>query len=198
MAGVLLAAGAGSRLGTPKALVEVAGTRLADWCVGMLRAGGADPVLVVSGAVGLEIEGVTVVHNPRWRTGMGSSLAAGLAAVPSDCTAAVIALVDQPLVGELSVARLIAAHRAGAAIAVATYHGSPRNPVLVARAHWPGVLHLATGDVGARPYLRSHPDLVTSVECGDVGTADDVDSPDDLAELRERLAHPGSGRTPGS
>jgi nicotine blue oxidoreductase len=124
-----------------------------------------------------------VVHNPDWRTGMGSSLAAGLRALPGDATAAVIALADQPLVGAGAVRRLIAAHQAGASLAVACYGGRPRNPVLIAREHWPGVIATAAGDTGARVFLRQHRDLVTEVECGDTGSPDDVDTPDDLARV---------------
>jgi CTP:molybdopterin cytidylyltransferase MocA len=47
--------------------------------------------------------------------------------------------------------------------------------------HWPAVLGMTSGDTGARPFLRAHPDLVTLVECGDVGSPDDVDTPEDLA-----------------
>jgi nicotine blue oxidoreductase len=186
--GVLLAAGEGSRLGRPKALVVFRGERLADRGVRLLRDGGAEPVVVVTGAADVEMLGVITVHNPGWQSGMGSSLAAGLAAVPDDCAAAVIALVDQPLVGAAAVRRLIAAHRGdGAGVVVAAYGGVPRNPVLLAREHWPEALRLAVGDTGARPFLRAHPELVTLVECGDTGDPADVDTPDDLARL-ESLA----------
>jgi CTP:molybdopterin cytidylyltransferase MocA len=183
VAGVLLAAGSGSRLGTPKALVEVAGVRLVDRGAGLLRAGGADPVVVVTGAAPVTLPGVITVFNPDWATGMGSSLAAGLRSVPDDCTAAVVALVDQPLVGPAAVQRLIDAHTRGAGVAVAAYHGQPRNPVLLAREHWAEVIGLAAGDVGARPFLRAHQDLVMLVECADTGQPDDVDTPEDLARL---------------
>ena len=180
---MLLAAGAGRRLGRPKALVEVGGARLVDHGVRVLADGGADPVVVVTGAAPVTVPGVIMAVNPDWASGMGSSLAAGLRAVPAGCTAAVVALVDQPLVGPEAVRRLIAAHAAGAGVAVAAYQGRPRNPVLLARGHWPEVLRLAVGDVGARPFLRAHPDLVTVVECGDTGQPDDVDTPEDLARL---------------
>jgi CTP:molybdopterin cytidylyltransferase MocA len=188
VAGVLLAAGQGSRLGTPKALVELGGRRLVDRGVDLLRDGGAAPVLVVLGAVGADVPGAVTVQNPDWPTGMGSSLAAGLRALPGDCAAAVVALVDQPLIGAGAVQRLIAAYLAGADLAVATYHGQARNPVLLARRHWARVLDAAVGDAGARPYLRAHPNLVTRVECADTGSPDDVDTTEDLARLSALLS----------
>ena len=186
VAGILLAAGDGSRLGQPKATVQLAGSTLAERGVALLRDGGADPVIVVTGAVPVELPGVVSVHNPDWMTGMGSSLATGLRALEGGAAAAVIALADQPLVGVESVRRLIGAFESGAAVAVAAYQGRPRNPVLIAREHWPAVIELAAGDTGARPFLRAHPDLVTLVECGDTGSSDDIDTPEDLARVRER------------
>jgi nicotine blue oxidoreductase len=162
-------------------------------------------VLIVSGAVPVSVAAARTVHNPGWHTGMGSSLAAGLRALRGDGEgsgaddgdgsgsgsddragapqAAVIALADQPLVGAESVRRLIAAYLDGAGVAVAAYDGKPRNPVLIAREHWPAVLELATGDSGARPFLRANPDLVTVIECGDTGRPDDVDTAADLARI---------------
>jgi CTP:molybdopterin cytidylyltransferase MocA len=193
IAGILLAAGDGTRLGQPKATVELDGMTLAERGVGLLRAGGADPVLVVAGAVPVEIAGAVTVDNKDWSSGMGSSLAAGLRALDAaggmaagadGVAAAVIALADQPLIGPEAVRRLIAAYQGGATVVVAAYGGKPRNPVLIGRVHWPAVLDLAAGDTGARPFLRAHPDLVTMVECGDVGSPDDVDTPEDLARVR--------------
>ena len=193
VAGVLLAAGEGSRFGRPKALVEFDGLTLAQRGVDLLRAGGADPILVVTGAVPVQLSGTHPVDNPDWRTGMGSSLRAALQALaggpdePDESAqlgenvgAVVVALADQPLVGAEAVTRLIAAYRAGAAVAVAAYDGRPRNPVLLARQHWPEVIALASGDQGARAFLRARPDLVTLVECADTGRPDDIDTPADL------------------
>ena len=139
-----------------------------------------------TGAAPVDIAGVRIVHNPQWRSGMGSSLVAGLQALEHQpaAGAAVIALADQPLVGAEAVRRLIAAYRDGAGVAVAAYAGKPRNPVLIAREHWAAVTGLAAGDAGARPFLRAHPELVTLVECGDTGSPDDVDTPEDLARVR--------------
>ncbi len=179
-AGLLLAAGAGRRLGGPKALLEVAGERFVDRGVRTLRDGGCAPVLVVTGAAPVEVIGAVVVPNPDWRDGMGSSLRAGLAALPPGCPAVVVALVDQPGVTAAAVGRLVAAHRDGASIAVAAYGGAPRNPVLFAKEHFAAAAEAATGDRGARDLLRAHPELVTLVECGDVASPDDIDTPADL------------------
>ena len=194
---MLLAAGEGSRFGRPKALVELDGRTLAERGVTMLRAGGADPVLLVTGAAPVELapeRQVRTVHNGEWRTGMGSSLRAALRALaPPDAPdpapevgAVVVALADQPLVGAEAVTRLIAAYRAGAGVAVAAYAGRPRNPVLLAREHWPEVIAAAAGDQGARAFLRARPDLVTLVECGDTGRPDDIDTPADLDAISRR------------
>jgi len=191
---MLLAAGDGTRLGQPKATVELGGLTLAERGARLLRAGGADPVLLVTGAAPAPVAGTIPVHNPDWAAGMGSSLAAGLRALAAeaagDVTAVVIALADQPLIGPAAVGRLIAAHAAGAALAVAAYAGKQRNPVLIARAHWAAVADAATGDTGARPFLRAHPELVTPVECGDVGRPDDIDTPEDLTRVRALLRSP--------
>ena len=199
VAGVLLAAGEGSRFGRPKALVELDGQTLAERGVDLLRAGGTAPILVVTGAAPVQLTGILTVHNDQWRTGMGSSLRAALRALaaPSpdadpDVGAVVVALADQPLVGAAAVARLIAAYRAGVAVAVAAYHGQPRNPVLLAREHWPEVIATAVGDQGARAFLRARPDLVTLIECADTGSPDDIDTPADL----DRVANLYRGSNP--
>ena len=201
VAGVLLAAGEGSRFGRPKALVELDGQTLAERGVTLLRAGGTDPVLIVTGAAQVDLgpeHQARTVYNGEWRTGMGSSLRAALRAlteleVGPEVGAAVVALADQPLVGAAAVGRLIAAYQAGAGVAVAAYGGRPRNPVLLAREHWPEVIATATGDQGARAFLRARPDLVTLVECGDTGRPDDIDTPADLEHIE--VSRPGPPRS---
>lgn len=189
IAGLILAAGAGSRFGGPKALALLHGVPLAQRAVTLLRQGGCEPAHLVLGAGAAEVEqrsdlhGATIVHNPEWASGIGSSLRAGLASLPSTVAAAIIVLVDQPRIGPEAVKRVIAAHAAGAAVAVATYGGHFGHPVLLARPTWPEVARLAQGDTGARPFLRAHPELVTRVACDGTGTPDDIDTPDDLAAL---------------
>lgn len=187
VAGVLLAAGEGRRLGRAKAVVTLDGVPLAERGVDLLRAGGCAPVVVVTGAAAVEVPGAIAVHNPHWRSGMGSSVRIGLAAVPPRCPAAVVALVDQPLITPAAVARLIDAHRRGARVAVATYGGRPRNPVLIAREYFDAVAARAVGDVGARAFLRAHPRLVTPVGCDGIADPADIDTPEDLERLAGRV-----------
>ncbi|WP_433325411.1 nucleotidyltransferase family protein [Spirillospora sp. CA-294931] len=180
VAGILLAAGAGRRFGRPKALVELDGERLVDRGIRLLREAGCSPIVVVAGAAPLEVIGAVVVPNPDWSTGMGSSLRTGLAALPPGCPAAVVALVDQPKITPPAVRRLVAAYEAGAEVAVATYEGRPRNPVLFRAAHFPAVIASATGDTGARTFLHAHPHLITHVPCEDIASPEDIDTPEDL------------------
>ncbi len=196
VAGLLLAAGAGRRMGGPKALVELDGEPLVRRGIRLLADGGCSPVVVVVGAAAQEVRplcsGAQVVEAAGWRAGMGASLQAGLRALDADVDACVVALVDQPLVSAVAVVQLRAAHAAGAVAAVATYAGKPRNPVLLDRRTWAGVTASATGDEGARSWLRGHPDLVVQVDCTGAGSPDDLDTPADLTALRTALLREGT------
>ncbi|GAA3555980.1 nucleotidyltransferase family protein [Nonomuraea rosea] len=180
VAGILLAAGEGSRLGTPKALLEFEGERLVDRGVRLLEEGGCHPVVVVLGAATVQVRGAITVRNPGWATGMGSSLRVGLGALPDEAEFVVVALADQPLIRPGAVRALIGA---GAGLAVATYGGRRRNPVLIARGHFAEVAGLAVGDAGARPFMKAHPELVTEVPCDEHGDPADIDTPEDLRRL---------------
>ena len=178
--GLLLAAGAGTRLGTPKALVHDAdGTSWLRRGVSALADGGCPVVTVVLGAAAeealpiLEGAGATVVVAGDWAEGMGASLRAGLEALgPSPADAVVVTLVDLPDVGAEVVARL-AAGAGAATLRRAAYDGRPGHPVVLGRDHWAGVLATAEGDRGARDYLSAHE--VERVECGDLASGADVD-----------------------
>ncbi|MFE9655665.1 NTP transferase domain-containing protein [Micromonospora sp. NPDC006431] len=187
VAGLVLAAGAGRRLGRPKALLDWDGEPLLRRAVRLLHLGGCDPVHVVVGAGAGRLPalpGAVPVVNPRWRDGLGGSLLRGLDSLPDVADAVVVVLVDQPWLTPAAVRRVRAAYAAGAVVAVAGYAGRPGHPVLLSRATWPLVAPYATGDRGARDFLRARADLVTVVPCD--GSAADVDTPADLARV-----HPG-------
>ena len=184
VAGLVLAAGAGTRFGGPKAVAELAGERLVDRAVRILSTGGVTRTYVVSGSVPLEVAGAVVVPNPDWQSGMGSSLRAGLAAVPVTTDAAVVVLVDQVGLTAAAVGRLVAVAASPDVLATASYRGRRGHPVVLGRSFWPEVAASAVGDVGARAVLAAHAAEVTVVECGAVGTDADVDRPDQLEQFR--------------
>ena len=177
-AGLVLAAGAGTRYGQPKAPVMVEGERLVDRAVRVLHEGGCDPVLVVLGAWVGRVEGADIVLNSAWPEGMGSSLRSGLQSLDehdADIDAVLVTLVDLPgLTGE-AVRRLA---ECDSDLAVATYDGAWGHPVRFARSLWPEVREVAVGDEGARRMLRDRDD-VTTVEVGDVAQPGDLDAPGD-------------------
>ncbi len=194
VAGLLLAAGAGTRLGRPKALLRLGNQTLAERMTEVLAEGGCDPVVVVLGAgaeearariipdnaatprVSATLSRITreILINADWATGMGSSLAAGLRALPEQ-DAVVVALVDQPGISPEAVRRLVELADPEA-LAAAAYHGRRGHPVLFGRNHWDGIMAMAKGDMGARAYLKERD--VRLVECADVASDDDIDTPE--------------------
>jgi CTP:molybdopterin cytidylyltransferase MocA len=189
--GLILAAGAGSRFGRPKALATFRGQVLVDRAATTLLAGGCHDVHAVVGAAAEVVRaasGVAVlgwIQNPDWRLGLSTSLRAGLEALGAEVDAAVIVLVDQPLIDPSAVARVIAAWRQGAPMVRASYGGVPGHPVLLDRSVWPAVAATATGDRGAGAFLDARPDVVT-VACDGLGRPADVDTREDLAALEQR------------
>ena len=173
---LLLAAGAGRRMGRPKALVE-------GWLVRAVESlADCEDVVVVLGAAAdearplLDAYDVTIVVALDWEEGMGASLRTGLQHLQhGEATRCVVTLVDLPDVAAPVVRRLLEQSDTEDVLARATYDGIPGHPVLLGRAHWAGVIETAEGDRGARDYLASHP--VTPVECGDLATGRDVDRP---------------------
>ncbi|WP_433858872.1 nucleotidyltransferase family protein [Streptomyces kronopolitis] len=191
MAGLLLAAGGGRRLGgRPKALLDHRGRPLVEHAARALREGGCDPVHIVLGAAAdavrerADLTGYHLWSNPDWADGMGSSLRVGLAALAgSGADAVVVSLVDQPGIGAAAVARMVAAYDGSHALASAAYDGRRGHPVLFGAARWADIAATATGDRGARAYLRTHADALTLVECADVAAPYDIDTPEDLSRL---------------
>ncbi|MFF2813425.1 NTP transferase domain-containing protein [Streptomyces sp. NPDC058000] len=191
MAGLLLAAGGGRRLGgRPKALLDHRGRPLVEHAARVLRDGGCGPVHIVLGAAAetvrarAELADYGISVNPDWAQGMGSSLRVGLTALAgSGADAVVVSLVDQPGIGAAAVARVVAAYTGRDALAAAAYGGERGHPVLFGAERWADIAASAEGDRGARAYLRRHTGAVTLVECGDVAEAYDIDTPEDLRRL---------------
>jgi CTP:molybdopterin cytidylyltransferase MocA len=197
-AGLVLAAGSGSRLGRPKALLtDAAGATWLARAVSSLVDGGCGSTYVVVGAQAERVRraappGSEIIESARWADGIGASLSTALTELAdrSDAETVCVALVDTPGVTASVVRRLLARVGGTRALGRATYGHTLGHPVVIGRDHWAGVVASARGDRGARDYLASHE--VTLVECGDIGSGIDIDTPDELdrwlaAEQTRRL-----------
>ncbi|MEU4218951.1 nucleotidyltransferase family protein [Actinoplanes sp. NPDC026623] len=185
IAGLVLAAGAGSRYGTPKALVTFRGGLLVRRAAQTLTAGGCGRIVVVIGAEADRVRAAApeldFAENPRWKSGMASSLRAGLAALRDDpAGAAMVLLVDMPGVTPESVRR-IGRDATPATLAMGGYRERRGHPVLLGREHWAGVAASATGDRGARDYLRANDGRLRVIPVGDVADDFDLDTPEQAA-----------------
>ena len=191
-------------MGEPKALLRHPDGR--SWLATALEAlvvGGCAPLAVVLGAAAdrarpLLAAGrdLTVLENPDWREGLGSSLRLGLEwclGLDASVGAVLVMLVDTPGVGP-HVVRHLLRHADGAEVlARATYRDArePSHPVLLGRAHWAAIHATSVGDQGARRYLATHaPQLV---DCSDFGSGGDVDEPPGMLSPR---APPPARRRP--
>ena len=203
VAAVLLAAGASRRMeGENKLLVSFRGRPLVSAPAEALRAGGAGPIVVVTGrdadAVrgALAATGARFVHNERAHAGMGASIACGIAALVALCDreaefadagGVLVCLGDLPLLEAASVTALIerfAALGGPAEAIVAPVHAGERgHPVLFGRAHWPALAALAD-DRGARALISANADALHTVADPSPGIVRDVDDPESLAALR--------------
>ncbi|MBV8800833.1 MAG: molybdopterin-binding/glycosyltransferase family 2 protein [Alphaproteobacteria bacterium] len=193
--GIVLGAGASSRMGANKLLVEIEGKPMIRRVVEAVQASSAHPVAVVTGNDAQHVRSalaghaVQFVYNPDFAHGLSSSLKCGLRSLPDDCDGAVIVLGDMPDVSTSLIEKLIAAFdpAAGRAICVATRGGKRGNPVLFARRFFEEI-EAIEGDVGARGLIGSYPELVHEVDAGSEAPLIDIDTPEDLAAYRK--AHP--------
>jgi CTP:molybdopterin cytidylyltransferase MocA len=198
---IVLAAGGGSRFGGGKLLAKLGGRPIIETVLHNLREAPVDEIIVVVGANAqrlrgvCEAYGVRIVANEEWERGQSTSVLAGLRACGGE--AAVVLLGDQPFIGAEAVERLVSAFSAGAKVAVATYGGKRRNPVLFSREVWPLLEAELAGDEGARSVLRRHPELVVEVPCEEVGDPADVDTKEDLRRLQEMRGPVGDYRMAG-
>lgn len=179
--GLVLAAGAGSRFGGPKALaLDEDGTPWLHRVVEALRAGGCDEVVVVLGADADRARQLVPVFASSvralsWRDGLSASLRSGIdALLQTDAGTCIVSPVDVPTMPASVVARVIAAAGAPSSLARATYGAAPGHPVALGRDHWMPITASASGDVGAGPYLRAHG--AVEVACDDLWDGADTDT----------------------
>ena len=186
MAAVILAAGGSSRLGEPKQLIELGGLPLVRKAAMSALEAGALPVVVVLGAENDQIlpaleglENVRIALNSRWKTGLASSVAAGLSALAEDdaVDGAMLILADQPFIDSHTLKNLIDAFGESRIVA-SSYSNTLGVPAIVGREFFPELMELQ-GDRGAGPWLRARAAGVTSVPLPvsplDIDTRDDVE-----------------------
>jgi molybdenum cofactor cytidylyltransferase len=192
---VVLAAGQARRMGSNKLLMDVGGQPMVTLVLDQVRAAQVGPIVVVTGHEAEKVRAalsgrpVTFVHNPDYATGLSTSLAAGVAALPADIDGAVVCLGDMPRVTTRHIDRLIAAFNPleGRAIVAPTVDGKRGNPVLWAKEFFAEMRHVA-GDTGAKHLIGEHADQLCEVPIEDYGVLLDVDTPAALAEARKAAA----------
>jgi molybdenum cofactor cytidylyltransferase len=191
---VILAAGASSRMGTPKQLLALGEQPLLVRAVEAALASPVWPVVVVLGAHAEKIRPtlarlpVLIVENAAWAEGMASSIRTGVTTLRQFSRAlegAVIALCDQPAFSADTIGQLIAAQRTtGRSIVAAHYSGRNGAPALFLRQHFAALAAL-TGEEGARLLLNGDPAQVTAVDMPTLAV--DLDTPADYAALETKL-----------
>jgi molybdenum cofactor cytidylyltransferase len=191
IAGLVLAAGQSRRMGQAnKLLAQLDGRPMVAHAVDAMLGSRAGPVIVVTGHQADEVRAalgereVVWAHNPDYASGLSSSLAAGLAALPDDAEGVVVGLGDMPRITSAQIDRLIAAFNPleGRAICVPTVRGKRGNPVLFAARFVPEMREIG-GDVGARHLIGEHAEEVVEIELDDDGALLDIDTPEALAAL---------------
>jgi molybdenum cofactor cytidylyltransferase len=195
VAAVVLAAGRSTRMGGPNKLVaEIAHRPLVRIAAEEALASRAKPVIVVTGHQRPEVEKalaglpVTMVHNPDFAEGLGTSLRTGIAAVPAEADAAIVCLGDMPHVDAGLIDRLIAAFdpARGALVVVPTFEGKRGNPVLWSRRFFSDLMAVE-GDVGARHLIGRYPEAVVEVAVDDRGAFVDIDTPEALTGVKAEI-----------
>ena len=195
IAAVVLAAGRSTRMGGPnKLLAEIARRPLVRIVAEEALASRADPVIIVAGHQRAEVEKalaglrVRIVHNPDFAEGLGTSLRAGIAAVPADSDAAIVCLGDMPRVDAALMNRLIAVFDPdrGALVVVPTFEGKRGNPVLWSRRFFPDLMAIE-GDVGARHLIGRYSEAVAEVTVEGKAALVDVDTPEALSGVKAEM-----------
>ena len=193
IAGLILAAGESSRMGTPKATLAYRGRTFLETIVQTLRGADIERIVVVLGHGAEEIqrqigiEPAQVVINPDYRSGQTSSLQVGLRALLADEPEGVLlCLVDHPAVGTETVRRIVATFgHCVAPVVIPTYQGRRGHPVLIGRQLFDELLRLAS-DAGADSVVRRYRPATQFVAVEDEGVVIDVDDPESYRKLTSR------------
>jgi len=194
IAAIVLAAGRSTRMGGPnKLLAEIGGRPLVRFAVEEALASRAKPVIVVTGHERERVEAalaglpVGLVHNPDFAQGLGTSLRAGITAVPAEADGAIVCLGDMPQVDAALIDRLIAAFdpEKGALAVVPTIDGHRGNPVLWSRRFFPDLTAIE-GDVGARHLIGRYGEAVAEIPVGKAALVD-VDTPEALSGVKAEI-----------
>jgi molybdenum cofactor cytidylyltransferase len=197
VAAVVLAAGQSRRMGFPKALLPIDDHTFVQHVVATLAASRVAASYVVLGCdhqrivAEVDLAPAQVVLNPDWEQGQLSSLVAGLRALPAgEYDAALMALVDHPLIDLAVVDAIIAAfEQTGQPIVLPVHDGRRGHPVLFAARLFPELL-AAPADQGARAVVRTHASEVLEVPAAAPGILADIDTPQLYAEWVVRRARP--------
>jgi molybdenum cofactor cytidylyltransferase/nicotine blue oxidoreductase len=176
IAAAVLAAGAGVRMGGPKAELVIDGQRLLDRAVATAAQAGCAPIVAVIREAH-PVAGSIAVVNAKPDRGMRSSLALAVD-VAGTADAIAVLLVDMPGTTPFGLRAVIDAWRPGR-IAVGCYDQVRAHPIVMAPELWRAALELAGPDEGARAYLATHGELVDEVDVP--GDPSDLDTQDDLA-----------------
>ena len=200
IAGVVLAAGRSRRMAPHNKLLiaDKGGKPMIARVVDNVLSSNARPILVVTGHMAEQVEHalggrpVRYVHAPDYADGLSASLRAGIAAVPPDCSAALVCLGDMPLVTGRMIDRLLQAYDPdeGRLIVLPVFHGKQGNPMLWDRRFFPEILQIS-GDSGARFLVGKHMESVAEVEMADDAVLRDFDTTESLATLPQRLRPEG-------
>jgi molybdenum cofactor cytidylyltransferase len=189
VAGILLAAGSGTRMGQNKLVLALDGEPLVRRAARRALEAGLDPLLVVvgheAGRIREALEGIAcrIVVNPEWSRGQSASLSVGAAAVPADAPAAVVLLADMPLVDAASIREVVARWReTGAPLVSSRYGDVPAPPTLYARALLPE-LQGGVGEGRGREVVRRNRSRAAWVD-RPAEALSDVDVPEDLERAR--------------
>lgn len=195
VAALVLAAGRSTRMGAVNKLIaEIGGKPLVRIAAEQALASRAAPVIVVTGHERERVEAaldglpVKLVHNPDYADGLGTSLKAGIAAVPKEADGVIVCLGDMPQVDSALIDKLIATFdpERGALVVVPSIEGRRGNPVVWSRRFFHDLMQIQ-GDIGARHLIGSYAEAVVEVPVAGAAALTDVDTPESLSAVKAEI-----------